>query len=271
MDGNENIASTVTYVEEFHRVKTSLVRYMDPENGLLMCLAAKGFINSEDYKRLDQIKQYEKLNDDLLVHFVTPKIGTHCKEFLDALVENEQDHIAKFIMSCGNNLDSEDRVLNDKELNLVNNNMFCLVNLISPYRMDFLYRLVAKRCITDRQKGRVESWQEAHKKTDELLTILKRRRFRDFQNFKMCLHDTMQNKIVDILERGGVVTVRIKLNAREDKKIIESELIKLVTVYMDEEHEIDENLTQEQVAVIKDLLKELEKLDIHLVGKFCLA
>ena len=239
---------------------------MDPENGLLMYLITNGIMTSDDYRRLDRSRPYEELNDDLIMNFIDPKIGTHCREFIDALVKNEQDHIAKFIMTCGNNLDSEDRVLNDKELNLINTNMFCLVNLISPYRMDFLYRLVAKRCITDRQKGRVEKWPEIPKKIDELLTIMKRRRLRDLRNFKICLHDTMQNRIVDIMERGGVVTVRIKLNAREDKKIIESKLIKLVTGYVDEEHEIDKTLTQEQVAVIKDLLKELEKLDIHLIG-----
>ena len=265
-DTLENRTQSETYVQEFQKIRKLLVKYMDPENGLLMCLIANGIMNDEDYRRLNMDKTYEEMNDYLIVNFIAPKIETHGKEFLEALIDNEQDHIAKFIMNCGINLDSEDRVLNDSELNLINNNMFCLVNLISPYRMDFLYRLVVKRGITDRQKGRVEKSPEIHKKIDELLTIMKRRRLRDFQNFKICLHDTMQNRIVDIMERGGVVTVRIKLNARENKKIIESELIKLVTVYMDEEHEIDKTLTQEQVAVIKDLLKELEKLDVHLIG-----
>ena len=265
-DKNKDDIKMEMYIEGFRSVRNVLAMYMDPENGLLVCLITHGIMNDEDYRRLNRDRPYEEINDDLIVNFIAPKIETHGKEFVDALVENNQDHIAKFIMSCGNNLDSEDRVLNDKELNLINNNMFCLVNLISPYRMEFLYRLVAKRCISDRQKGRIECRKELSMKVDELLTIMKRRRLRDFRNFKICLHDTMQNRIVEILERGGVVTVRIKLNAREDKQIIESKLIKLVTGYVDEEHEIDKTLTQEQVAVIKDLLKELEKLDIHLIG-----
>ena len=261
-----NKVETKTYVEEYHKVKKLLARYMDPDNGLLMCLITNNIMGNHDYGRVDRNKPYEEINEDLIVNFIDPKIETHCKEFLNALVESDQDHIAKFIMTCGNNLDSEDRVLNDKELDLINNNMFCLVNLIKPYRMDFLYRLVSKRCISDRQKGRIECRKEFPKKIDELLTVMKRKRWRDFRNFKMCLHDTMQNRVVQILERGGVVTVRIKLNAREDKKIIESKLIKLVTGYIDEEHEIDKTLTREQVAVIKDLLKEFEKLDIYLIG-----
>ena len=265
-DTNKDDVQLKMYIEGFRSVRNVLAVYMDPENGLLVCLITHGIMNDEDYRRLNRDRPYEELNDDLIVYFIAPKIETHCKNFLDALVENDQDHIAKFIMSCGIDLDSEDRVLNEKELDLINNNMFCLVNLISPYRMDFLYRLVSKKCITNRQKGRIECKSELPKKVDELLSIMKRRRLRDFRNFKICLHDTMQNRIVEIMERGGVVTVRIKLNARKDKQIIESKLIKLVTGYVDEEHEIDKTLTQEQVAVIKDLLKELDKLDIHLIG-----
>ena len=58
----------------------------------------------------------------------------------------------------------------------------------------------------------------------------------------------------------------MKLNEREDKEIIESKLIDLVTGYVDEVTEIDVNLTPEQVIFIKELLKELEKFDITLIG-----
>ena len=76
----------------------------------------------------------------------------------------------------------------------------------------------------------------------------------------------MQNRIVDILEKGGVVTIRVKLHGREDKRVIESKLIDLVTGYVDESKEIDKTLTTEQVSLIKDLLKDLGETGIQLIG-----
>ena len=58
----------------------------------------------------------------------------------------------------------------------------------------------------------------------------------------------------------------MKFNQREDKKIIESKLIDLVTGCVDESDAIDESLTPEQVKFIKDLLAELEEFDIRLIG-----
>ena len=144
--------------------------------------------------------------------------------------------------------------------------MFCLVNLINPYRRNFLYRLVAKQCITNRHREKIEKFPEASMKMDELLKIIKRRRHRDFRNFKVCLHDTMQHKLVDILEQGGIVTVRVKLHKREDRKVIESKLVALITGYVDETDEIDNTLTPEQVEFIKDILRDLEEFDIQLIG-----
>ena len=76
----------------------------------------------------------------------------------------------------------------------------------------------------------------------------------------------MQHKLVDILEKGGIVTVRVKLNERNDKKEIESKLIDLVTGYVDEDDEVDKTLTPEQVDLIKEILRELEEFDIQLIG-----
>ena len=76
----------------------------------------------------------------------------------------------------------------------------------------------------------------------------------------------MQHKLADILEKGGIVTVRVKLNNRNDKKIIESKLIDLVTGYVDESDEVDKTLTLEQVDFIKEILRELEEFDIQLIG-----
>ena len=186
--------------------------------------------------------------------------------FCEALKANDQQHIVKYIMSAGQDSDRDDRVLSRDEIALIDNNMFCLVNLIDPYRRNFLNRLVSKTCITIRHKEKLETFPEASKKVEELLKIIKRRRYIDFRNFKICLHDTMQHKLVDILEKGGIVIVRVKLNDRNDKKVIESKLIKLITGYVDESDEIDKTLTPEQVDFIKEILRELEEFDIQLIG-----
>ena len=182
------------------------------------------------------------------------------------MVENEQEHIVKFIQTSGTNSD-DDRVLRKEEIRVINNNMFGLVNLIDPHRMRFLYRLLECECITDSHKDRVARCQEKEKKVDELLTILKRRRYRDFCKFKKCLNDTMQNKIVDILDKGGLVAVCVKLRDREDREIIELKIIDLLTGYVNERKEPDQ-LSADQIEVIRDILKEMENSEwsIRVIG-----
>ena len=265
------VSETQTCITGFREVLSSLALYLDPENGLLPRLKFKGIITDVEYSMLEEFKSdstktYMDLNDELLFKYIDPKFGTVCHLFCKALEENDQQHIVKHIMSAGQDSDSEDRVLNCEEISIIDNNMFCLVNLINPYRRNFLYRLLAKQCITNRHKEKIEKFPEASMKMDELLKIIKRRRYRDFRNFKVCLHDTMQHKLVDILEQGGIVTVRVKLHKREDRKVIESKLVKLVTGYVDENDEIDKTLTSEQVEFIKEILRDLEEYDIQLIG-----
>ena len=226
----------------FRKVLTSLSTYLDSEYGLLPCLQFKGIITDTEYNLFEDFKSgttktYIELNDELLRKYINPKFESCCLMFCEALEENDQQHIVKYIMDAGQDSDSDDRVLDRSEIAMIDSNMFCLVNLIDPYRMNFLNRLGAKTCITIRHKEKLETFSEASKMVKELLKIVKRRKYIDFRNFKMCLHDTMQHKLVDILEKGGIVTVRVKLNNRNDKKVIESKIIKLVTGYVDESDE----------------------------------
>ena len=234
--------------------------------GLLLSLLDKGVLTETVYNGFDVTKPFKQLNEDLM-KVLTPKIETCCMQFIDSLVEDDQEHIVKFILTSGTNSD-DDRVLRKEEICVINNNMFGLVILIDPNRMSFLYRLVQCECITDTHKERVASCRENDKKVDALLIILKRRRYKDFCNFKKCLHDTMQNKIVDILDKGGLVAVCVKLRQREDREIIESTLIDLITGYVNERKETIEQLSADQIKVIKEILEEMENSEwsIRVIG-----
>ena len=257
----------------YKAVRNSLAQYIDPDNGLLWCLNGKEVLTDSDLIQLDSFKSnkikaksFLEVNEELLLKYISPKIECCCDKFLEALDENSQRHVALCIINGEMNSDGEERLLTENEISIINDNLFSLVNLMNPYRMDFLYRLISKKCITERHKASIENCSEIKQKIDELLTILKRRSYSDFKHFKLCLHDTMQDKIVDILEMGGIVTVRLKLAKSADRKIIESKLIDLVTGYVDESTEIDKNLTPDQIIIIKDILEELKKSKIHLMG-----
>ena len=144
----------------FRGVLSSLAIYLDPEYGLLPRLKFRGIITDLEYSFLDDFKSdstktYMELYDELLFKYIDPKFETVCHLFCEALEVNDQQHIVKYIMNAGQDSDSEDRVLSCEEIKIIDNNMFCLVNLINPYRRNFLYRLVAKQCITNRHKEKI--------------------------------------------------------------------------------------------------------------------
>ena len=251
-----------TFVKGFNSVLHDLSKYLDCENGLLFSLICKGVLSKEESEVLNGLTLYRDRNEHMLVHYIEPRIIAKCTEFADALILNEQEHIVKFIFTAGGN-EEDDRVLTDNEIRIIDHNMFGLVNLINPYKDKFLARLVSKNCITSRHQDKVEYHKEFSKGVKELLTILKRRRYKDLCSFKMSLHDTMQNRIVELLEKSGLVAIRVKLQSRPDITFIESALISHLTDYV-EGTTMPPN--DEQREFVDSVLKELEKENIHLIG-----
>ena len=120
---------------------------------------------------------------------------------LNALVENDQTHIAKFIVRFGKDTNSPDRVLTKGEQKAINQNMFCLEKLIRARINDFLFELVELECITDNHKNWVLETTETNKHVNELFEILKRRSFKHLTDFMKWLQETGHEIIVDVLTK----------------------------------------------------------------------
>ena len=237
--------------------------YIDPENGLLNRLYNLRIIDNSENDILAKITPYQKLNGELLRR-IDFKINTISKDFMKALCQDEQDHIAKFVVTAGCETDSDERLLPRELRKAIDDNMFCLVKLIDTEKHDLVYKLVAGNCITSRHREKVIH-SKSEDKAHELLIILQRRRYKDFFNFMECLRKTMQHNMVKILEKGGVTEIKVQLlQEQTDRRNIEAELIRKLTGYVDEDKASD--LSEDQKQIVNALLAELAENDIHFIG-----
>ena len=187
-------------IKGFNEVQSNgsdLEDYIDPENGLLNRLYNQRIIGKSEIDCLEILKPYQKLNGTL---FRKINIDSFSKQFIEALCQDEQDHIAKFIVTSGCETNSDERLLPRELRKVIDDNMFCLEKLIDTEKRDFLTKLVATNCIRARHRDRV-IYSEPKDKAYELLIIIQRKRYKDFFNFMECLRKTMQKNIVKILER----------------------------------------------------------------------
>ena len=242
---------------------SDLEDYIDPENELLNRLYNQRIIDNSEVDILESVKPYQKLNGELL-RKITITIDSISKQFIQALCQDEQDHIAKFIVTAGCETDSDERLLPRELRKIIDDNMFCLKKLIDTEKLDFLMKLVTTNCIRAWHRDRV-----IHSKPDdkayELLIILQRRRYKDFFNFMECLRKTMQNNIATILEKGGITEIKVQLlQKRSDKRNIEAELINKLTGYVDEDNESE--LREDQKKIVNELLTELAENGISFIG-----
>ena len=119
-------------IQGFKKVKSGgkeLEDYIDPENGLLTALGNRSIINESEIGDLQKLKPYQKLNGELLRRIMN-KIDFISKQLIDALCEDEQDHIAKFIVTAGCETISDERLLPRELRKVIDVNMFCLERLI---------------------------------------------------------------------------------------------------------------------------------------------
>ena len=156
------------FITGLKKAHSSVVEYLDPFNGLLVCLRERGILEKDEHDKLNRFvnetTSHRICNERILSEFILPKIEYCCMEFIEALKDNDQEHIVNFIMNAGEHLD---RVLSKDEIRIIDDNMSCLVNLIDPYKMGFLDLLVSKNCITSRHREIVEKRETNQEKMAE--------------------------------------------------------------------------------------------------------
>ena len=151
--------------------RTDLEDYIDPENGFLNRFCNHGIIDNYEIIVLEQKTPYQELNGALL-RTIEMNIDSASKQFISALCEDEQDHIAKFIVTAGCKTDSEERLLPRELRDAIDDNMFCLKELINTEKQDLLMKLVAAKCISKRHRDRVMNFKPGEEKAYQLLIII---------------------------------------------------------------------------------------------------
>ena len=252
-------------VSGFKKVqRKDLEDYIDPENGLLDRLGSQGIIGISEINFLHTITPYQSLNGQLL-RKIEINIDSISNQFIVALCEDEQDHIAKFIVTAGCKTDSDERLLPRELRQVIDDNMFCLEKLIDTEKRQLVMKLVAAKSIRSIHRDRVLNFKPDEEKAYQLLIIIQRRRYKDFFNFMDCLRKTLQRNVAKVLEAGGVTEFKVQVfQKRSDTRDIAAELIKKLTGYVDETDESE--LTADQKKIVDDLLAELEENDIYFIG-----
>ena len=64
----------------------------------------------------DSLKTYIDSGEELLRKYINPRFESCCLLFCEALEDNDQGYIVMYIMSAGQDSDSDDRVLDQDEI-----------------------------------------------------------------------------------------------------------------------------------------------------------
>ena len=252
-------------IQGFKKVKSKgkeLEDYIDPENGLLTALGNREIITDSGIDDLQKIVPYQKLNGEL-IRRIAINIHSTSKLFIDALCEDEQDHIAKFIVTAGCETDSDERLLPRELRKIIDDNMFCLEKLIDIEKRDILHQLVRAKCITSRHRERIFR-SKPEDKAYELLLIIQRRRYRDFFKFM----ESQKKNIANILKKGGVTEIKIEFQPKGNNKGTAAELTNQLKGYVVDDGD-DSDLSGDQRGekkIVIEFLAELAEKGICFIG-----
>ena len=105
-------------------------------------------------------------------------------------------------MSTDDQTDDQDRILSVDELEHINRRTYLLVTTaINGNTKRFLDSLVRDRCITDQHRDRIQSKLTKKERNEELLSIIRRRSYKNFITFIDALKKTKQDEAVQLLEQ----------------------------------------------------------------------
>ena len=88
------------------------------------------------------------------------------------------------------------------EVTAIEENTFCLRELIDPKKHNLIQLLLRARAITSKHMDKISGKKDKIEKNDELMRIMKGRSFANFKAFQNCLRETMQSNIVLILKKS---------------------------------------------------------------------
>ena len=252
-----------------------LVECLDVDNGLADCLRSREVLTSEQYEKLSNKTRwdsYKEQNRELLTNMLPTRLESEhmCKMFLAALVETDQRHIFNFIHKSLDDVQEQEddhRILT-VELNRIDRNLFHLVNSIDP-SPTFLDSLLRESCIIEQHRDRINAQQTKREKNRELLTIIRRRSYEDFETFKRVTQETQKNGIliVKLLEQdhGHVISVHCEINVEPDAMMSSEHTAELeteISSHLTDATILSQSMTQE----VSSGLSGMHEVGIDMIG-----
>ena len=245
---NPTVTDITKYTNGFEKVQCKLKDYIDPLNELPFCFVEHKIMTFKEANEIERLKPNTTREIVAKMNACLENHPENCLPILKALIENDQTHIAKFIVSSGMNTRSPDRVLTTEEKEAIDRNMFYLEKMVSTTQVNaFLVLLVGEKCITNNHKNWIIHWRTENKDVYQLFEIIKRRSLKHYTDFKSCLIGAGQKVIVEVLRKGGVVEITTYLKGiehRSDLCMIEKGIIEKLTCHVRNENE--SKLSEEQ-------------------------
>ena len=257
---NPSPADIAKYSKGFENVKNELNDYIDLLNDLPYKLEKHGILTDDEADNFDITKRNATREIVKKLDKCLKNNSEKCLPILKALRDDDQIHIAKYIVSSGMNTGSPDRVLTKEEWETIDQNMFCLEKLVRVHVGEYLHRLVQLRCIAKKHKEFIQKPSIESEGVYHLFDILKKRSFTHLTIFKRFLREIGHSKIIDVLEKGGVIEITSHLRGITNLSVegnIERGIIEQLCGYLDEDTE--NKLNEEHKSVIRELITLLNK------------